>query len=112
MLNFSRKSKIPFSRENINLLVQEVYHLLRETIDRRIHIHLNLQENLPDISINAPQIQSVIMNLCINSRDAIQDILDGKCYPERQNDHFVISMNTELHTIGISSCLANPHILR
>jgi two-component system cell cycle sensor histidine kinase/response regulator CckA len=108
MLNFSRKSKIPFSRENINLLVQEVYHLLRETIDRRIHIHLNLQENLPDISINAPQIQSVIMNLCINSRDAIQDILDGKCYPERQNDHFVISMNTELHTIGISSCLANP----
>ncbi|HOE11627.1 MAG TPA: PAS domain S-box protein [bacterium] len=108
LLTFSRKSRIVLRTVDLNTLVEEIYHLISETIDRRIEIVVNTQENLPCILADASQINSILMNFCINARDAINMILEHQALPQRIGDQFSIEIGTQ--TVEIDDVYCRTHL--
>ena len=52
-------------------LLQETVKILKETLPKSIRVALQLDPELPLVSGDATQLQQVLMNLCINARDAM-----------------------------------------
>src|SRR5262249_39840978 len=65
------------SGDRINLqprhLIKEVVKILQETLPKNILIQSNLPNELGIITGDPTQLHQVLMNLCINSRDAMPD---------------------------------------
>lgn len=57
----------------LNARIKNVHKLLWRTFPRMIEFHLRLAEDLPMISADSGQVDQVLMNLCINARDAMGD---------------------------------------
>ncbi len=68
---FSKGSPIETKTTNINRVVEQVASLLTSGIGAHVKISLDLDEDVWLVDIDADQIQQVLMNLCINARDAI-----------------------------------------
>jgi PAS domain S-box-containing protein len=77
LLDFSRRS--PSERRPVNLgkVVREVVALFSQTIDRRIEITSSIDEGLFPAYVDPNQVHQVLMNLCVNARDAIMESLDA-----------------------------------
>ncbi len=54
-------------------LLREVEGMIRETFPREITITFNLKKDLWSVVADATQIHQVMMNLCVNARDAMPD---------------------------------------
>jgi len=52
-------------------VISEVEKMIKETFPRNIEVRTYLDSNLQTISGNATEIHQVIMNLCVNARDAM-----------------------------------------
>lgn len=52
-------------------LLKDVIKIMGETLPKGISIKYNIPENLDAISADATQIHQVLMNLCVNARDAM-----------------------------------------
>ncbi len=72
MLTFARKTDVRFESLQLNDTVKEVSKLLNETFPKTIIISIHLDEELPLIEADATQVHQVILNLCVNARDAMQ----------------------------------------
>jgi two-component system, cell cycle sensor histidine kinase and response regulator CckA len=73
LLAFSRKIESQLDRVNLNQVVGEMVELLRSTLPKMIEIHIDLGETPALIHADPNQVEQVIMNLCINARDAMPD---------------------------------------
>ncbi|MCP4641893.1 MAG: response regulator [bacterium] len=71
LLVFSRTPQVEMRPIEVPKLLNEAVHMLSETFDRRIRIERKLQGNLPHIRGNQAKVQQVLLNLCLNARDAI-----------------------------------------
>ena len=71
LLTFARKSEAIFETVSINDIIREINKLLQETIPKTIIISTSLQQDLPVIVADASQIHQVLLNLCVNARDAM-----------------------------------------
>ncbi len=71
LLSISRKKEPEMSYCNINKIILELKKLVHETFPRSIKLKLNLKEDIPDIFCNETQIYQVILNMLLNSRDAL-----------------------------------------
>lgn len=71
MLTFARKTDIVFESLALNEVVEEVVSLLRETFPKTIDISVKLGGELPPIDADATQLHQVLLNLCVNARDAM-----------------------------------------
>ena len=71
MLMFARKTTTVYAPFNINTLVKEFQKLFNETFPKNISIVLSLQDDLPDLKADVTQIHQVLLNLCVNARDAM-----------------------------------------
>ena len=71
ILTFSRKAEIKFAPLDLNQLVRELVALLAETFPRTVNFGLTLQEGLPPLLADQNQLQQVVLNLCVNARDAM-----------------------------------------
>src|SRR6185295_18014697 len=71
MLTFSRGQ--PGKRRPVALpeLVRDACKLLRSTLPSTIDLRLNLEEAVPQLELDPVQIEQVVLNLCINARDAM-----------------------------------------
>jgi two-component system cell cycle sensor histidine kinase/response regulator CckA len=56
---------------DLSRLVEEMLELLKVSISKQAVLHINLDQNLPEVWGNAPQIRQVLMNLVINASEAI-----------------------------------------
>jgi two-component system cell cycle sensor histidine kinase/response regulator CckA len=71
ILTFSRKAEVRFAPVDLNQLVRDLVALLAETFPRNVSINLALEERLPPLLADQNQLQQIILNLCVNARDAM-----------------------------------------
>lgn len=71
LLTVARKSETQFERTDINGLLQGLQALLQETFPKTIEVFLRLEPNLPALMADPNQIHQAMLNLCLNSRDAM-----------------------------------------
>lgn len=71
LLGFSRQHHLDWQSTNLNTVATEVVALLQRTIDPLIRLDLQLAEELWPVQGDPTQLNQVLMNLCLNARDAI-----------------------------------------
>jgi CheY-like chemotaxis protein len=71
LLAFARVSKGQRQPLNINTTVRDTVELLQRTIDKAIVIEMDLQDDVPLVEGDSTQIYQMVMNLCVNARDAM-----------------------------------------
>lgn len=71
LLGFSRRSMLHTEPLDLNRLVEETVNLLRRIIDPRIQLEVRPSANLWPVMADSSQINQVLMNLCLNARDAM-----------------------------------------
>jgi PAS domain S-box-containing protein len=73
LLGFARQHQLDRQPTSLNAIVEEVVALLRRTIDPRIRIETERDADLWAVLADPAQMNQVLMNLCLNARDAIRD---------------------------------------
>ena len=73
LLTSARQTEARFSALDLNALVQELEKMLEATFPKTINFELHLEPNLPLITADRSQIHQVLLNLCVNARDAMKD---------------------------------------
>lgn len=71
LLAFGKKAATHPQMINLNELVEQIVSLLQRTIPSTIKIEMRLTQNIDIITADPGQIEQVLMNLAINSRDAM-----------------------------------------
>jgi PAS domain S-box-containing protein len=73
MLGFARRQPLRTSTVDLNALVRDSLGLLRRTIDPRITVRFHPAADLRPVAADPVQVQQVLMNLCLNARDAMPE---------------------------------------
>ncbi len=73
MLAYSGKGKFVLEILDLNLVVEEMLHMLEVSISKKAVLRLNPYRPLPPVEADATQIRQIIMNLVINASEAIGD---------------------------------------
>ena len=71
LLAFARRQILEPRNLNLNQSVQDVLSLVGGVIGKDVELHTILAEDLAVVRVDPTQIEQVLMNLCINSRDAM-----------------------------------------
>lgn len=73
MLGFARRQPLQPVVVNLNELIREELKLVRHSIDSRIKLDFRSEIDLRPVLADRIQLQQVLMNLCLNARDAMPD---------------------------------------
>ena len=83
LLAFSRKQKLETEQFNPNPLIAGMTDMLTRTLGEAITIHCQLGEDVVDVETDAHQLESALLNLAINARDAMPDggalVIESSC---------------------------------
>lgn len=71
MLAYSGKGSFIVEPIDLNILVDEMAHLLKVSISKNVTLKFSFAENLPTIEADTAQIRQVVMNLITNASEAI-----------------------------------------
>ncbi|HEY5315404.1 MAG TPA: ATP-binding protein, partial [Pirellulales bacterium] len=71
LLGFGRRQMLEFVDLDANQLVQDVVKLLRPLIGEHVELNLVLGPSAGTVHADATQLQQLLMNLCVNARDAM-----------------------------------------
>src|SRR5216684_2315560 len=83
LLAFGRKQILQPRKVNLNVLVQEEMNLLRRVIGADIEVRVLAAQDLQVTMADPTQVEQVLMNLCLNARDAMAG--GGQLIIETQN---------------------------
>ena len=73
LLAYSRKQPLRPQRTDINELVSATGSLLRRSLGAHIEIESLLADGLWPVSVDRTQLETALVNLCVNARDAMPD---------------------------------------
>ena len=73
MLAYSGKGRFVIESLDLNLLLEEMLHMLEVSISKKAVLRLNLAAPLPPVEVDATQLRQIVMNLVINASEAIGD---------------------------------------
>jgi len=73
LLAFSKRQPQLPEVVNINSVVSAMTKMLRRLVSEDVEIEYNLAADIPNVLIDTGQLEQVLMNLVVNSRDAIPD---------------------------------------
>ncbi|WP_181183447.1 MULTISPECIES: GAF domain-containing protein [unclassified Mesorhizobium] len=85
LLAFSRQQPLAPKRLNPNRLVAGMGELMRRTLGETVQIETVLAAGLWHVEVDAGQLESTLLNLCVNARDAMPG--GGKLTIETSNAH-------------------------
>ena len=71
LLTSARQTEAQLSTLDLNELIRELEKMLQATFPKMIAFHLHLDPTLPHITADRSQIHQVLLNLCVNARDAL-----------------------------------------
>ena len=71
ILTFSRKTEATFKSVPLNQHIKDLTRMCAETFPRTVAFSVEIDETLPSLWADPNQLQQVIMNLCVNARDAM-----------------------------------------
>jgi PAS domain S-box-containing protein len=71
MLTFSRSKRSESRSLSLAPLIKESIKLLRSTLPSTLELKVELDPDLPAVRVDPVQIEQVLLNLCINARDAV-----------------------------------------
>ncbi len=83
LLTFAKKNEIKFDTLSINPIILEIAKVLQQTFPQNISLDVRLAANLKPIKADSNQIHQVMLNLCLNARDAMPD--GGRLVIETEN---------------------------
>jgi PAS domain S-box-containing protein len=73
ILTFSRKTEIRYAPVDLNQLASDLVALMAETFPRTVTFQLALNAKLPPLLADQTQLQQIVLNLCVNARDAMPE---------------------------------------
>jgi signal transduction histidine kinase len=73
LLTGARRNKAQFELVSINRLIMTIPKWLEGTVPKTITINLGLDPTDPQIEADASQLNQVLLNLCVNAKDAMGD---------------------------------------
>jgi signal transduction histidine kinase len=73
LLAFSRRQSLDPKPVDLNALVQSMHLLLSQTLGERIQVKVDLAPSLDKAMVDVNQLESALLNLSINARDAMPD---------------------------------------
>ena len=73
LLTFSRKATRRMERLDVTDTLSDMIVTLRQTLGERAQLKMIHARGLPQILADKSQIDTVLMNLCVNARDAMED---------------------------------------
>lgn len=71
LLSFSRRQALDMRPVDVNRLITDMAFLLQRTVTENIQVELALQPDAWTVHTDANQLENVLLNLCINARDAM-----------------------------------------
>jgi two-component system cell cycle sensor histidine kinase/response regulator CckA len=71
LLGFARRTKAQSAPTDINELIVRVGSILERTVDRRINVRLEKAAEACWVQADAAQLESAVLNLALNARDAM-----------------------------------------
>jgi PAS domain S-box-containing protein len=73
MLGFARRQPVRTAEVDLNALARDALALIRRSIDPRIAVDFRPDPSLGRVPADPVQLQQVVMNLCLNARDAMPE---------------------------------------
>jgi signal transduction histidine kinase/ActR/RegA family two-component response regulator len=73
LLTSARQTEARFSTVDLNGLVRELERMLQATFPKTINFKLEIEPDLPPITADKSQVHQVLLNLCVNARDAMPE---------------------------------------
>ena len=73
LLAFSRREAVQYDVLELNELVERFTKMIQRVIGKQIELQVSLSSILLPIFADSGQIEQIIMNLCVNARDAMPD---------------------------------------
>ncbi|PKG93165.1 PAS domain S-box protein [Paraglaciecola sp. MB-3u-78] len=74
LLTFARKQEITPEIINLNESVMAMLAMLKRLIGENIHLSVEKETSIWPVKVDPTQVDQIIVNLCVNSRDAIANI--------------------------------------
>ncbi|MFO0880162.1 MAG: PAS domain S-box protein [Gemmataceae bacterium] len=73
LLSFSKQRPLPSRRLELEPILRRTVNLLRSTLPRHIELAADFQAEHAAVQADETQVQQVLMNLCLNARDAMPE---------------------------------------
>lgn len=89
LLYFARHDVVTRGPVDLNAIAREIVHLLDKTTLKRVQFAIDVEEPLASVDGDAGAISHAIMNLCVNSLDAIPDGGGVTIRTSRRSEGFV-----------------------
>lgn len=73
ILSFTRSENENKTLIQIRHLTKEINKFIKDTFPKNIQVHLDIPNDLPYIESDSTELHQVLLNLCVNARDAMPD---------------------------------------
>ncbi len=72
LLAFGRKQEVRPQSTSVQIIIEDLRKMLEQALGESIHLKINYEKNLSNIFADPTQIEQILVNLCINARDAMR----------------------------------------
>jgi len=71
VLSFARGTEQEYRPQQLRYVVNEIHSFIRETFPKEITLRIEIPKDLPPILGDSTQLHQILLNLCVNARDAM-----------------------------------------